>query len=157
MFDLNKPQQSSSDEEEYDLTAETENRKNKTGKLFGRGGRKVVSKRKAFSDDDGCGSGGNNDSDSSLDFEDMEGRVSDDSGDEIGGGRSYRKRRRGRGPIDDEEAGEDVENDAASKKEAKRKKRHAQVRSFFRCLNFRLASISNDRADSPWGVMPGNR
>ncbi|KAL5103302.1 hypothetical protein TcWFU_009679 [Taenia crassiceps] len=109
--DLNTTEGASSAEEaeEYDLTAEDDNATQKSmGKrtvLSPSGGRKVVGKRclpEAVDDD----------SDSSLDFDDMEGRVSDASDEDVS-----RSRRKNRGRSDN-----GVHNGAHKWEKAKKRK-----------------------------------
>ncbi len=109
------------DDEQYDLTAEDANDGGRVGKrsiqaLLAKGGRKAVSRKRlpeAASDNE------DNDSDSSLNFADMESRVSDDGG---SGDEGFGKKRRKKAPKN----GED-ESGVVSKAAAKRNKRQAQV------------------------------
>ncbi|VDK33739.1 unnamed protein product [Taenia asiatica] len=116
--DLNAPEGAPSSEEaeeEYDLTAEDDNpAQKKMGKravLSSSGGRKVVGKRRLPEAVD-------DDSDSSLDFDDMEGRVSDASDEDVS-----RRRRRNGGKGDN-----DVDNGEEASKSEKVKKRKLAMR-----------------------------
>ncbi|VDM20120.1 unnamed protein product, partial [Hydatigera taeniaeformis] len=115
--DLNAPEGASSSEEEYDLTAEDDNAaQKKISKrviLNASGGRKAVSKRRLPEAVD-------DDSDSSLDFDDMENRVSDAS-DEDGCHRRRRNLKRGDDEVDNNEEASKLEK-AKKKKVAMRKK-----------------------------------
>ncbi|CDS43771.1 conserved hypothetical protein [Echinococcus multilocularis] len=116
--DLNAPEGASSseeEEEEYDLTAEDDDtaqkRAGKRAVLTSSGGRKAVGKRRLPEAVD-------DDSDSSLDFDDMEDRVSDVNDEDMS-----RRRRGSRGRIDG-----DVGNDDEASKSEKTKKRKLAMR-----------------------------
>ncbi|VDD79388.1 unnamed protein product [Mesocestoides corti] len=100
---------SASEDEQYDLTAENEEggsaRRGPSALLLGRGGRKAVLKRRLPEAED---------SDSSLDFDDMEDRVSDASGSDDGGRKKNSSRRR-------REDANDADANDTSKRLAKKK------------------------------------